>query len=161
MEDDRTGLEIFMKMLNDYAASPGTSLVREHENITQVLLEMVESAQRYIYAVGGRSRDGRVLAAIQRRVLLDEVRYVRIVTGSHIRHQLCDHLRLLMRTALEATEMGYLPEEHFGNFLVTPDTAFIAIPGSGAGVLDLALRIADPANRRLAWGPDTATPSEF
>ena len=125
------------------AASPSEiALIDGREDIGEVLVDMIGDAERYLFAVGGRSRDPRVLTALEQRVLRGDIQYVRLITGNHIRHQLCHHLRLLMRDAAETIKLGYLREEHYGSFLVTHDAAVVALPGSKVSFLDLGLRIA-------------------
>ncbi len=118
----------------------GAELIDGEQALTVAMIEAVEKADKYIYTIGGRSRNDTYLDALKVRVLVGNVKYVRIVTGDHIRHPLCVHLRELRGRM----EVGYLPEDKYGGVLATHDTIVIALQSSTVSSLDKGLRIRDP-----------------
>jgi hypothetical protein len=126
--------------LSREAGRRGPELITGVGAITAVMISAVESADDYIFVVGGRSRNDAYLAAVRQRVLRGDVRYVRILTGDHIRHPLCSHLDELWGQI----ELGYLPEDKYGGILATHDTVIIALQSSTVGSLDKGLRIHCP-----------------
>ena len=113
------------------------ALVEGVEAITSEMIEAIENAERYIFCVGGRSRNDRYLAAVRQRVLRGDVRYVRVITGDHIRHQLHEHIR----NVFEHVELGYLREDKYGGIMVTHDTVILALYSSSVPFLDKGLKI--------------------
>jgi hypothetical protein len=99
----------------------GAELIDGEQALTAAMIEAVEKADKYIYTIGGRSRTQMYLDAVKARVLVGDVKYVRVVTGDHIRHPLCGHLRELAGKM----EVGYLPEDKYGGVLATHDTIVI------------------------------------
>lgn len=119
----------------------GAEVIDGEQALTMAMIEAVEKAEKYIYTIGGRSRNQTYLDALKRRVVVGDVKYVRIVTGDHIRHPLCVHLRELR----EKMEVGYLAEDKYGGVLSTHDTVIIALQSSNVSSLDKGLRIRDPS----------------
>lgn len=113
-------------------------LVEGVEAITSTMIEAVENAEGYIFSVGGRSRNNRYLAALRQRVFRGDVRYVRVITGDHIRHQLHEHIH----DVFKFVELGYLKEDKYGGILVTRDTVILAIYSSSVPTLDKGLKMA-------------------
>jgi hypothetical protein len=112
-------------------------LVEGVEAITSTMIDAAENAERYIFCVGGRSRNDRYLAAVSQRVLRGDVRYVRVVTGDHIRHQLHEHIRELSKHV----DLGYLREDKYGGIMVTHNMVILALYSSRVPLLDKALKI--------------------
>lgn len=119
----------------------GAEVIDGEQAITMAMIEAVEKADKYIYTIGGRSRDQTYLDALKTRVEVGDLKYVRIVTGDHIRHPLCVHLRELRGKM----EVGYLAEDKYGGVLATHDTVVIALQSSTVSSLDKGLRIRDPS----------------
>jgi hypothetical protein len=119
----------------------GAEVIDGEQALTMAMVEAVEKAHKYIYTIGGRSRDQTYLDALKMRVGVGDVKYVRIVTGDHIRHPLCVHLRELRGKM----EVGYLAEDKYGGVLATHDTVVIALQSSTVSSLDKGLRIRDPS----------------
>lgn len=107
------------------------------EAITNSMIKAVEEAEKYIFTIGGRSRNDAYLEALKQRVHRGDVRYIRVITGDHIRHPLCKHVRELMGRV----EFGYLREDKYGGLLVTHDTAILGIHSCRVPSLDKGLRI--------------------
>jgi len=118
----------------------GAEVIDGEKALTVAMTEAVEKADKYIYTIGGRSRIQTYLDSLKARVLVGDVKYVRIVTGDHILHPLCVHLRELRGEM----EVGYLPEDKYGGVLATHDTIVIALQSSTMSSLDKGLRIRDP-----------------
>jgi hypothetical protein len=113
------------------------------EAITSAMLNAVENAEKYVFTIGGRSRNDPYLNALKQRVHRGDVRYIRIITGDHIRHPLCQHIRDMQ----DQIEFGYLPEDKYGGVLVTQETVILALQSSRVPSLDKGLRI---QNERIA-----------
>ncbi len=99
------------------------SLIHGQENCINSMTKTVNEANDFIFTIGGRSRDEKYLNAISNRVKKGNVHHIRIITGNHILHDLCVHLRDLGKNA----DVAYITEERFGNLLVTHDTTIIAL----------------------------------
>lgn len=112
-------------------------LIEGVESITATMIEAVEQAERYIFCVGGRSRNDAYLEALSKRALRGDVRYMRVITGDHIRHQLCEHICNIF----QHIELGYLEEDKYGGILVTHDTIVLALYSSRVGSLDKGFKI--------------------
>lgn len=118
-----------------------THLVRGVEAIETSMIKAIENAEHYLMVIGGRSRNERYLNAIKQRVGRGDVRYVRVVTGDHIRHPLCLHLNEMW----DRVELGYLCEDKYGGVLVTHETVVLALYSSTVPALDKGLVINDPS----------------
>ena len=118
-----------------------TELIEGSDEITVSMIAEVHRAQTYIFTIGGRSRNEAYLEAVKKRVLRGDIRYVRVITGDHIRHLLCKHLHALENHV----ELGHLLEEKYGAVMVTHDTTFIALPSPNVSILDRALKIKSEA----------------
>lgn len=132
--------EIISSMKEKAASSKRTiDLIEGAESITSAMIEVVEKAERYIFCVGGRSRNDAYLNALHKRVLRKDVRHIRVITGDHIRHPLCENICNIFQHA----ELGYLKEDKYGGILVTHDTIILALYSSRVPNLDKALIIED------------------
>jgi len=120
-------------------AAPVTELITGVDEMTRAMLAATESAQQYVFIIGGRSRNDTYLKALANRVGRRDVRYVRVLTGDHIRHPLCVH----MQEIWNCMELGYLPEDKYGGILATHDTVIVALQSSRVPALDKGLRIRD------------------
>lgn len=118
---------------------PSIQLINGSEEITDLMIQVVQGAQKYIYTIGGRSNEDLYLDALREKVLRGNVRYVRVITGENIPHPLCRHLHELQ----DAAEIGYLKTEKYGNVLVTDSVTFLALPSPNVPVLDKGLRVVD------------------
>lgn len=116
-------------------------LVDGGDNIIEIMINIVNNSQKFIYTLGGRSRNDLYLESLRTRVFEGNVRYVRVLTGKSIKHQLHKHLLELQDKA----EIGYFEEEHYGNVLVNHDTTFIALPSPNSAILEKGL-IAEDVN---------------
>lgn len=114
-------------------------IIHGNRNITNELVSAVKNAKDYIFTIGGRSRNSEYLEAIENRMERGNIRYVRVITGSHIRHQLHVHLKNTMKDI----EAGYLLEERFGNLLATNDMTFIALQDPKKTNLNTIIKIKD------------------
>jgi hypothetical protein len=114
-----------------------TELIEGVEAMTSAMIETVEQADRYIFCVGGRSRNNAYLDVLRQRVLRGDVRHIRVITGDHIRHQLCEHIRNIF----QHVELGYLKEDQYGGILVTHNTVILALYSSNVPSLDKGLKI--------------------
>lgn len=114
-------------------------LINGEEAITVAMTKAVEASELYIFTIGGRSRNEAYLEAVKQRVLRGDVRYIRVITGDHIRHQLCKHIRDIYDSA----ELGYLPEDKYGGVFVTHNTVILALQSSRVSSLDKGLWIQD------------------
>lgn len=103
--------------------SKNFSLIHGQKNCINSMIKTVDEANDFIFTIGGRSRDVKYLNAIANRVKKGNVHHIRVITGNHILHNLCVHLRDLGKNA----DLAYITEERFGNFLVTHDTTIIAL----------------------------------
>jgi len=112
-------------------------LIEGEEAITSTMIEAVEQAERYVFCVGGRSRNKAYLNALSKRVLCGDIQYIRVITGDHIRHQLCEHIQKIFQRA----DFGYLKEDKYGGILVTHDTVISAFYSSRVPTLERALKI--------------------
>lgn len=114
-------------------------LIQGADQISIVMIAAVQSAKTYVFATGGQSRNEVYLDALTERVKRHDVRYIRVITGDHIRHSLCKHIQEVE----ELAELGYVPEEKFGGMLVTDDTTILALPSANVPILDRILKITD------------------
>ena len=112
-------------------------LIEGTDRISAEMSNAAKEATKYIYTIGGRSRNQVYLNAIQERVQRGDVHYIRVITGNHICHPLCEHLGQLMGVV----DLGYLIEQKFGGVMVTHNTTFIGLPSSNVSVLNKALKI--------------------
>jgi CO dehydrogenase/acetyl-CoA synthase epsilon subunit len=115
------------------------NIIEGEENATSVMIDSVEKAERYIFCVGGRSRNQAYLDALSQRVKQGDIRYIRIITGDHIRHQLCEHIRSIFQNI----ELGYLKEDKYGGIIATHDTVILALYSSRVPNLEKTLKIND------------------
>lgn len=118
-----------------------TELIEGSDEITVSMIAEVQRAETYIFTIGGRSRNEAYLEAVKQRVLRGNIRYVRVITGDHIRHLLCEHLHALGKHV----ELGYMAEEKYGNVMVTHDSTFLALPSPNVPILNRALKIKSEA----------------
>ena len=116
-----------------------TEIINGEEPITQAMVSAVENADRYIFVVGGRSRNERYLNAIKNRVSRGDILYKRVLTGDHIRHPLCRHIE----DTFEKIDLGYLKDDKYGGILATHNTVVFALLSSRVSVLDKATIIRD------------------
>ena len=125
-------------------------LIYDEQSAREALERIVLESTSYLYIVGGRSRSTEYLQKIVQRVSGGTVKYVRIITGDHIRRPLYDHL-----VALEAlrevdrpleVEIGYLPEDKYAQVTVSPTQVFVALPSMktqlSGGILIRSPRVA-------------------
>ena len=120
-------------------AEKSIELIDGSDEIINKMVATVRNAKRYIYAIGGRSRNELYLDTIKEKVSNGNIRYVRIITGDHILHALCRHLNILYGSL----EIGYLPKDKYGNVLVTDNVTVIALPSPKVKLLDKGLIIID------------------
>lgn len=114
-------------------------LIEEAESITMAMREVVERAERYIFCVGGQSREDPYLNALSQRVLKGDVRHIRVITGKNIKPSLYENMCKIFQHA----ELGYLKDDKYGGFLVTHDTVVSALYSSTVPTLEKALIIKD------------------
>jgi len=114
-------------------------LIEGAESITSAMIEAVEKADRYIFCVGGRSRNDAYLNALYKRVLRKNVRHIRVISGKDIKHSLCEHIR----NVFQHVELGYLKDDKYGGILVTHDTVILALYSSRVSYLDKGVMIKD------------------
>ena len=112
-------------------------IIEGADSMTAVMTKVVEKADRYVFTIGGRSRNNAYLNALTKRVLLKDIRYIRVITGESIKHLLCEHIH----NVFENVELGYLNEDKYGGILVTQDTVVCALYSSKVPILDKALII--------------------
>jgi hypothetical protein len=94
---------------------PSIKVIDGSVEITDVMIQAVLGAQKYIYTIGGKSRDDLYLDALRDRASRGDIRYIRVITGNKIQHALCRHLHEVSNSA----EIGYFEEDTYGNVLVT------------------------------------------
>ncbi len=114
-------------------------LIEGIDAIIGTMIKIIEESERYIFCVGGRSRNQEYLEKLSERVCCGDIRYIRIITGDHIRHQLCEHLN----NVLDHAELGYLEEDKYGGIIVTHESVFLALYSSKISSLDKGLVIKD------------------
>jgi len=112
-------------------------LIQGAETVTYNMVEAAKDAQTYIYTIGGKARNEKFLNTISERVVRGNIRYIRVITGDHIRHQLCRHLHELQ----EIVELGYYLDRIYGNIMVTHDTTIIALPCPNSSALENVLKV--------------------
>jgi hypothetical protein len=122
---------------HNHPERPTVVLIDGVDAVTTAMVEAVEQAERYIFVVGGRSRNDAYLNALKQRANRGDVRYVRVLTGDHIRYPLCVHLHDMWGSV----ELGYLPEDKYGGILVTDSIVILALQSSRVGALDKGLRL--------------------
>lgn len=115
------------------------ALINGVDAVTSAMVGAVEKAERYIFVVGGRSRNDAYLNALKQRANRGDIRYVRVLTGDHIRHPLCVHLHDIWGSV----ELSYLSEDKYGGILVTDTEVILALQSSQVGALDKGLTILD------------------
>jgi hypothetical protein len=118
---------------------PNIELITGEKAITEAMINAVENAERFIFVVGGRSRNEAYLNAIKSRVLRGDILYKRVLTGDHIRHPLCRHVD----DTYEKVELGYLKEDKYGGILATHNTIILAMLSSNVSILDKGSIIRD------------------
>jgi hypothetical protein len=114
-------------------------LIEGIDAITDTMIKIIEQSERFIFCVGGRARNQEYLEKLSERVCRGNIRYIRIITGDHIRHQLCEHLS----NVLDHAELGYLEEDKYGGIIATDESVFLALYSSRISSLDKALLIKD------------------
>ena len=122
---------------NESNTDASAILIEGKDEINNAMIQIVLKAKTYLYTIGGRSRNETYLNALKKKIMQTDIHYIRIITGDHIRHSLCNHLQDL----LERANLGYYEEDRFGNVLVTHDTTFIALPSPEVSILDKGLVI--------------------
>ena len=135
------GLKPQTQSSSSLPTSPLT-LIQSEEAITTAMIEAVETAESYLFTVGGRSRNEPYLNAVKQRVMRGDIRYLRIITGDHIRHPLCVHIRELLEQR-ENIQFGYLKEDKYGGILVTNNKIIQALQSSRVSSLDKGLVLED------------------
>jgi hypothetical protein len=139
----RDSFDALLKTSGKGSSNGGIELIDGVEAITSAMLKAVEDAEKYVFTIGGRSRNDPYLNALKQRVHRGDVRYIRIITGDHVRHPLCQHIRDMQ----DQIELGHLPEDKYGGVLVTHETVILALQSSRVPSLDKGLRI---QNERIA-----------
>lgn len=129
--------QLASRLTQDRVGEESLELIRGKEDITNAMIDAAEKAEGYIFCVGGRSRNKRYLAAVSKRVLGGNVRYIRVITGDHIRHELHEHIGELF----DHFELGYLSEDKYGGITVTHNTVILALYSSKVAFLDKGLKI--------------------
>jgi len=151
------------KILNGLIAisesdSSTVQLIYDEQSAKEALERIVLESTSYLYVVGGRSRNTEYLQKIVQRVSGRNVKYVRIITGDHIRRPLYDHL-----VSIEAlrevdqpleVEIGYLPEDKYAQVTVSPTQVFVALPSMktqlSGGILIRSPRVASDLREYVA-----------
>jgi hypothetical protein len=123
----------------NHSGERAIELIQGADQISIGMIAAVQSAKTYIFATGGQSRNEVYLDALTQRVKRHDVRYIRVITGNHIRHALCKHIQELG----ELAELGYVQAEKFGGVLVTDDTTILALPSANVSILDRVLKVTD------------------
>lgn len=130
-------VEVTQIVDRDRSKTKSVQLIEGAGAITSAMREAVEQAERYIFCLGGRARNDAYLTVLRQRVLRGDVRYIRVITGDHIRHQLCEHISSIF----QRVELGYLKEDKYGGILATHDTVISALYSSQVPFLDKGLKI--------------------
>jgi hypothetical protein len=104
----------------------GVQYLENLESVVSELERVARQADENIMALGARSTAPRYLEAIQDAVQRRKVIYYRLIDGTHIAHQLHEHLRIMLQS--ENVRIAWTPKEKFGNLTVTEDECIIAFP---------------------------------
>ncbi len=88
----------------------------------------VDGASQKLLALGAKSTAKAYLDRIGRKTKDGEVRYVRLLTGDHITHQLHEHL--LNVIALPTASVGWNRSEKYGQMTISEHAVLLAIPTS-------------------------------
>lgn len=142
VESQKNYLEVFIKKyFPEYLQSQQfldkLYLVEGLKNVTKEQVKILNEANEYVFIIGGRSRNEEYLHALSNRILTNDIRYIRIITGNHVRHPLHEHLVEVWGKV----ELAYYEEDKFGGILATHDTVFVALQSSNKSILDKGLVI--------------------
>jgi len=137
VESQKNYLEVFIKKyfpenLQSKQFLDTSYVVDGLTDTTAEQISILKNAKEYVFIIGGRSRNEKYLSALKDRITEKNVRYIRIITGNHIRHQLHQHLNEIW----SEVELGYYEEDKFGGILATHDTVFIALQSSNKSILE-------------------------
>ena len=94
--------------------------------VDEAMLNIIKEAEKYVFTVGGKVKVPEYVATIERKLIDDEFRYVRLVAGDHITDVLYDHIVPLLKKG--NVELKYLGEEDkYGGIIVTKGQVFVAL----------------------------------
>ena len=89
-----------------------TELFVEESVAESTLIRAVTTASRFIMIIGGRGGTKEYIDELTKRVQSGNLAYWRLITGSHIPHFLCEHLRSVYE--LDNVRLAHDQREHYG-----------------------------------------------
>lgn len=104
----------------------GVRYFPDAESSERALLTSAQRATGSIFVVGAKSQNERYLGAIEEAVKRGQVRYYRLVDGTHITHQLHEHLSNLLN--FPGLRMAWTPREKYANLCVTSSETILVLP---------------------------------
>lgn len=123
--------------------SPNFEFVIGEDFVKRTLTEVIKEAEDTIFTTGGKAREVDYLNTLTQRVLNEDVKYYRVISGNYIRHTFHEHLKELMDHKTQSVYIGHQLEEKYGNMLVTNDKVILYLPSPSFKELDMALKISD------------------
>lgn len=105
------------------------------------MVALVENAQEFIYATGGRSKEKEYLKAIEKKVKSGKIEYRRIILGNKITHEL--HLHLEKIIELQNVYIYRRPEEFFGFMSITDTEVILPLADPRPNRFETAFKTSD------------------
>ncbi len=110
---------------------PPIEHLEKKDEVEYESVQLVKSAEHFIVATGGKSRNLEYLNTISKKVKSGHVNYWRILFGYEITHEMCEHLIVLLN--VPGVSIGRTDDQSYDHMLVT-DSGYInplPIPGHG------------------------------
>jgi len=108
---------------------PPLEHLENKDDVDYELVRLARTAKRFIVATGGRSRNVEYLKVIKQKVESGQVNYWRILFGSGITHEMCEHLTSLL--GMPGVQIGQIDEPLYDHMLVTDSGYLDALPVPG------------------------------
>jgi hypothetical protein len=104
----------------------GTQYLEDSRTVIGELERIARRADETIMSLGSKSSASGYLNAINEAIHQRDVIYYRLISGTHITHELHEHLRSVVHTA--NVQMAWTPKEKFGNLTVTEQECILVFP---------------------------------
>jgi len=99
---------------------------KTREEVSGAMLSTIRNSDEYILTIGGQTRETEYVDNIEKKIKNNEIRYMRLITGDHIRDVLYDHLiRIIGKQNVKLKYLG--TEDKYGGIIVTKGKVFLAL----------------------------------
>jgi len=124
----KSRLDAIQNTLDDIVSSSvlGTQYLEESSTVVGELVRIVRHADETVMSLGSKSTASEYLRAIKEAIQQRDVFYYRLISGTHITHELHEHLSSVVHSA--NVQIAWTPKEKFGNLTVTEQQCILVFP---------------------------------